>query len=185
MSKVGHLDYLVPHNNELDIPYRASKKLKDAIHYIYSHPTVPKRQRKLFLEVSQSGSRELVNDMAVRAIAMTKHFLDNPQQYGHSMNNIHFQILRRMWKQIFSHMWKQSIHPEQQETEWKYLGITFKMLSIENNLLEELIRVVKEKDYIQHSDDMVKKRTGVGLRQRRGLGTHEGSKNFEYLCGLE
>lgn len=192
MNNIDHMAYLMPFNSELDAPYRAPKKLKEMVTYIFSHPKVPYKQRQLFIDVSQSGSRGLVNDMAVRAIAMTRYFVENPQQFGHSMENIQFQILRRMWMQVFSHMFKQESHPKQTcDTEWVYLGITYKMLTIENGFWDELLRVVYEKDYHQTYDDMVKHRDGIGLRERKSnkpsnhASLIEGGKHFEYLCSLE
>lgn len=167
----GHMDYLMPFNKELDIPYRAKDRLKDMITYIFSHPKVPARQRKLFIDVSQSGSKQLVNDMAVRAIAMTEYFIANKQQFGYSMENIQFQILRRMHIQIFNHMHKQQ-RKEHTEEEWKYLGATYKLLTIDNGFFDELLRVAIKKDY-----ELTPKK-----RRTKML---EGSKHFEYLASLE
>lgn len=182
-----HFDYLVPFNSELDIPYRANKKLKDKIEYIFKHPTLPKKNRDRFIKVSTSGSKQLVNDMAVRAIAMTKYYINNPQQFGHSMENIYLQILVRMWRQTYKHMIMQS-KPDREE--WEYLSVKLKTLSIDNGLWDELIRVVMDNDYIQSNDDMIKVRKGIGLRDRKNNKTHnpasmkEGSPNFEYLCSI-
>jgi len=111
IKNIEHMSHLVPFNRELDVPYRAPKKLKDMIDYIFSHPIVPSKQRRLYIDVSTMGSRSLLNDMAVRAIAMTRHFVENPNQYGGSMENIQFQVLSRMWKQVFNHMHKQERYP--------------------------------------------------------------------------
>jgi len=193
IKQIEHMGYLVPFNRELDVPYRAPKKLKEMINYMYSHATVPKAQRMLFLDVSSVGSRSLVNDMAVRAIAMCRYFLNHPQQFGNSMENIQFQVLSRMWKQVFNHMFKQDRYPTQEleRGEWKYLGIKYRMLSIENGFWDELLRVTKEEDYYQTNDSMVKVRYGIGLRERKNTKQHnpasliEGTKHFEYLCNFE
>ena len=170
-NNTGHMDYLMPFNRELDIPYKANNRLKDMITYIFSHPKVPSKQRKLFIEISQSGSKQLVNDMAVRAIAMTEYFMANKQQFGYSMENIQFQILRRMHHQIFNHMFKQR-RKEHTEEEWKYIGITYKLLSIDNGFFDELLRVAINKDYEQ-------------VPKKRRTKMKEGSKHFEYLCSFE
>jgi len=170
-NQIDHMAYLVPFNEELNAPYRAKNELMEMVRYIFSHPTVPVRQRKLFIDVSQSGSRGLINDMSVRAIAMTRYFVDNPQQFAHSMENIQFQILRRMWKQIFSHMFKQG-RDEHTDAEWVYLGVTYKHLAIDNGLWDELLRVVKEEDYHQTSKSM-----------QRGK-KHKAQSHINYLCGL-
>jgi len=190
---IDHMGYLVPFNDELNLPYRAPKKLKEMITYIFSHPNLPKSHRQLFTDVSQIGSRSLVNDMTVRAIAMCRYFVENPQQFGGSMENIQFQVLRRMWTQIFNHMHKQERYPtaEIENGKWKYLGVKYKMLSIENGFWDELLRVVKENDYKQTNDNMVKVREELGLRERKNDKQHnpaslyEGSTHFEYLCSLD
>lgn len=193
IREIDHMAYLVPFNKELKLPYRAPKKLKEMITYIFSHPNLPKSHRQLFIDVSQIGSRGLVNDMAVRAIGMCRYFIENPQQFGNSMENIQFQVLRRMWTQIFNHMHKQERYPTQEieNGEWKYLGVKYKMLSIENGFWDELLRVVKEDDYKQSPDDIVKRRNGLGLRERKNDKQHnpaslrEGTTHFEYLCSLD
>ena len=184
-----HMAYLVPFNEDLDVPYRANKVLKEKIRYIFSHPTVPSKQRHLFIDVSTSGSRGLVNDMAVRAIAMVRYFVAQPQQFGGSMENIYFQVLRRMWVQTFNHMFKQQC-TEHTDAEWVYLGITYKMLAIDNGLWDELLRCVREEDYHQTSETMIKQRDGLELRERKNNKKHnpaslnEGETHFEYLCSL-
>lgn len=184
---IDHMAYLVPFNNELDPPYRVPKKLKEMISYIFSHPTLEVKRRKLFIDVSASGSRVLTNDMGRVAVAMCRHFVNNKAQYGHSLENIQFQIIIRMWRQVFNHMFKQSRIDEID----KYLGAKMMLLGIENGFWDELLRVVIEEDYYQTNDNMVKVREGVGLRERRKDKLHnpaslkEGTTHFEYLCSLE
>lgn len=185
-----HMAYLVPFTRDLELPYRAPKKLKEMITYIFTHPTIPKAQRELFIDVSQLGSRTLVNDMGRVAIAMTKYFVEHPNQFGGAMENIYFQIMRRMWHQVFSHMFKQN-RMEHLKDDWVFLRTSMKLLAIENGFFEELLRVVNEEDYYMTSDAMVKKRDGVGLREKRNnkqsnpASLIEGGRYFEYLASLE
>jgi len=176
-----HFAYQVPHNVELEelnlIPYRTNSTLHRKIDYLFRH--VKFEHRKLFIDVSTNGSRQLVNDMSTKAVAITRHFIQYPQQYNHSMENIHLQILVRMWKQTFKHC-------KFQEKELdKYYSTKIILLMIENGLIEELIRTVDKEDYIQNYDDMVKKREGVSLRTNERGSMKEGSKHFEYLASLE
>ena len=161
------MDYLVPLNKDLDIPYRANSKLKNMVDYLFSHPSLPRSSILLYRACKTSGSKQLLNDMSIRAIAMTKHYVDNQQQYGYKMENIYMQIIIRMWKQTFKHMKLQNKEPLDE-----YITAKMKLLSIENGLWDELLRVVREEDYIVHGDDMRKK--------TRKIKTHTG-----YLCGLE
>jgi len=190
--KEHSFDYPIPLNNELDKPYRTNPKLLKLIDYIFRH--VKFEHRRLYIEVSTAGTRTLTKDMANVAVAITRHFIDNPQQYGHKMENIMMQIIIRMWKQTFKHCILQEKPLD------KYYAAKFQLLTIENGLWEELIRTVDNKDYIQHGDDMVNKRIGVisnttgkqvGLRERKNNKIHspaslkEGGKQFEYLASLE
>lgn len=175
-----HMDYLVPFNKDLNLPYRANDKLKQKIDYIFRHPSLPLKHKALYINVTNSGSKGLLNDMARVAIGMCNYYLTYPQQFGGALENIQFQILHRMWKQTFKHSMMQQLDELDQ-----YYSLKIRLLGIENGFWDELIRVCLDKDYIQSGDDMVKKRHGVSLRGRTGLGTHEGSDNFEYLCGLD
>ena len=186
MKASGHMDYLLPFTSELKLPYRAKMGLKRKIDYLFRHPKFPKAHRERFIDVSTSGSRVLVNDMAIRAIALMQEFMDNPQQYGHNIANIEFQILLRMWRQVYKHCKLQSRDIDE------YLGMKMVLLGVENGLWEELMRVVQEQDYIATGDSMVKQRKGVGLRDTkkpRGVQVRYGgdveTAEFRYLCSLE
>ena len=198
---VEHFAYPLPYNSELYsmelIPYRTNKSLKDKIDYLFKHPTF--EHSNLYVDVSTSGDRKLLNDMSCIATACVRYYLQYPQQFGNSLDNIHMQILVRMWKQTFRHCKMQYRQLD------KYYATKMKLLLIENGLIEELIRTVKEKDYIQRYDDMVTSLESRGInpsktkymydtkwnkcepniRARKSLGTQEGSDNFEYLCSLD
>ena len=177
------LAYMIPLNIELYIPYRANKPLLDKINYIFTHPRLPTANRRLFLDISTKGSKQLLNDMAVVAIAICKHFVDNKQQYNNDMTNIEFQVLRRMWTQTFKHMRMQNRYPDtSEESSWKYIGVSLRSLTIENGFFDELLRVTLEQDYIVSNDDMVKVRKDIGLRERRLGYSYD---QMEYLCGLD
>ena len=180
-----HMDYLSPFTSELKeenlIPYRTNTKLKRKIDYLFRHAKHIYREQ--FISVSTSGSRYLIEDMSIRAVGMVRHFFLYPQQYNHKLDNIHFQIIHRMWKQLFKHTMLQGKEPD------KYYATKLKLLSIENGLLEELIRTVEEEDYIQHSDNMIKVRKvrdsngfmrTVGARDTIGVS----EKNLAYYDSL-
>jgi len=170
-----HMLYPLPYNSELKVPYRAKQALKDKVAYIFNHPSVPRAQRSLFKDVSTSGSKALINDMSTVAIAITIYYIKNPQQFGNSFDNIHFALIRRMWLKVFNHLHLQQDNRTKDE-HWKYLGITLRMLSIQNGLLDELFRVVKEEDYYKTSDDVPRKR-----KRRKVRGTYY----EDYLCSFD
>jgi hypothetical protein len=194
-----HFDFPLPTNKELKeldlVPYRTNKILKEKITYVFSHPKF--KHRQLFHDISNMGSRALVNDMSRMAVACVRYFIMNPNQFADKLESIHLQIMIRMWKQTFKHCRLNEITLDQ------YYSTTLKVLSIENGLLEELIRTCNEEDYIQSPENTIKtleerniKRDAImydrywkpckaNSKARKSLGTHEGGKTFEYLVGLE
>lgn len=169
------MSYTLPFNSELESPYRAKQQLQDKVAYIFNHPSVPRAQRNLFKDISTKGSKGLINDMSTVAIGITIYYMKNPQQFGHSFENIHFAIIRRMWLKLFNHIHMQKddrIHRD----DWEYIGITMKMLSVQNGLLDELIRVVTEEDYYKTSSDVPRK---IKKRKVNGI------KYIDYLCTLD
>lgn len=165
------------------IPYRTNKQLEDMIWFIFTHPHYV--HRDTFQEVALDGSKGLVKDMACKAVGVMRHFLANPQQYGHNADNIHMQILVRMWKQVYRHK------KFQRKSVTDYMAAKMRLLSIENGFIDELMRTCSDKDYIQSGDDMVKKRDGVGLRERREPKGRKYPKGYKakkymnYLCSLD
>lgn len=161
------------------LPYRANAELKRRVDSLFRNPTNPFYRD--YIDISTSGSRGLVNDMAIRAIAIARYYVTYPQQFGNAFTNIEMQILVRMWKQMFKHELLQEKPPEM------YKPTKMKLLKISDGFFSELLRVVKEEDYIQSSDDMVKKRyvdgVQIGLRERKE--PKKTSVYFEYLCNLE
>ncbi len=175
----NHLDFLVPYTNELTLPYRTNQRLMDKIEYIFSHPYLSKQKREKYIYINKITNKTITRDMSTRAFAMAKHFLDNPSQYGHKMENIYFQILIRMWRQVYKY---RKLLCEKDIT---YTTTEFKLLKIDNGLIEELIRSVNEDDCIWSGDDMVKVRPNKGLRESNRASLKEGDKYFEYLCTLD
>ena len=198
---IEHFAYPLPFNNELRelnlVPYRTNKAVKDKIHYIFSHPTFV--HHKLYTELYLLNGGLLLINMSNIAIGAMRYFLDNPQQFNHAADNIHLQILVKMWKQCFISTRINEIKLD------KYYALKIKTMSIENGLIEELIRTCIEKDFIQNSNDMIKplSERGIDLNKtkhmydlywnkckpsinaRKSLGTqNEDSKNFRAMIKL-
>jgi len=185
IQSIEHFAYPTPFNLELKelglIPYRTNSRLEEKIRWLFSHPHYI--HRDIFIDVASDGSKGLVKDMAIKAVGIMRHFLENPQQYGHSADNIHMQILVRMWRQVYRHK------KFQRKNVTQYIAAKMRLLSIENGLIEELIRTCTDKDYVQHGDDMIKKREGVGLREKRKPKKKRrkstGKNYMDYLCSLD
>lgn len=175
-----HFAYPLPFNDELDElklrPYRTNSELERKIQQVFMSSKF--KWSQLFFDVSTSGSRMLIRDMGRVAVACTRYFLAHPQQFANNMENIHLQILVRMWKQVFNHCRFQEVKLD------RYLSTTLKAVSVDNGLLEELVRTVEQGDFIQHNDDMVKKRVGKGLREHNPASLREGDKHFEALVRI-
>jgi len=198
---IEHFAYPLPFNSELRelnlVPYRTNKQLKDKIHYIFSH--VKFAHRELYLDLYSLNGGNLLINMANVATGAMRYFLQHPQQFGNAAENIHLQILVRMWRQSFRVTKLNEIPID------KYHGVKMTTLSIENGFIEELIRTCVEQDFIQTEDDMVKplsergidtKQTKVmydlywnkcepDIRARKSLGTQdEDSKNFRAIANM-
>lgn len=186
VKNIEHFAYITPFNKELRasklIPYRTNQELESKVRWIFSHPKF--KHHKVFTDISDSGSKALVRDMANLGVAIVRHYVIYPQRYGHKLENIELQILIRMWKQVTKHAKMQGVGLT------KYMAVDMKLLTMDNALFDEMLRTVQEKDFIQHNDDMVKRRNGIGLRERREpvkkkRGYKDGSPYFEYLCNIE
>lgn len=179
-KQYDHFAYPIPFQRELDElglrPYRTNSELERKIQQVFTSSKF--KWSQLFIDVSTSGSRMLVRDMGKVGVSMVRYFLAHPQQFGHNMENIHLQLLVRMWKQTFRHC-------KFQEKELdRYMSTTLKSVSVENGLLEEFIRTVEQGDFIQSDDDMVKRRENKALREHAPASLREGDKHFERLVRI-
>ena len=178
MDKRANIDYLVPLNIELKelgyCTYITNKELEDKIIYLYSHPKFMHRVH--FNNILNSGTKVLARDMANVAVNITRYYIDHRQQYAHSMENIHWQILTRMWKQTYRHCIFQQVTID------KYKGSKVKLLTINNGLFDCIFDTVMNKKYKQVEDTRIK-REGMKHTDRK-TPTYEGGKHFESLCSI-
>ena len=186
IKRIEHTAFWLPFTRDVTArPYRVGNELKSKLHYVFSHPTLPRGHVQMFLDVAGSGSRGLTNDMGTIAVALTQVFMDNPSQFGGKYENVQAQILIRMWRQVYRHRVFQGKDLE------AYLSAKMKTLSIENGLWDELWRVTMEKDYTLSHAGMRKHREGMSHsdtkkpRDERKDATQEGSKAFEFYASLE
>lgn len=173
--------YSSPYTSELKelyiTPYRMSRELRDSIHYMFSHPVHNATWFKVYNSLVVDTD---TNEMAKVAYLLLRYYLDHPQQFGHNVENITPHVIVRMWK-VFIGMHKQFRGVKFEE----YMTTNMKMLKLANgSFIEILISDIKQYNMIYHYDDMVKRREGVGLRERK-KSMREGSKHFEYLANLE
>jgi len=179
IKNIEHFAYPIPFTQEIKElglqPYRTNDKLEEKIRFIFSHPKFIYRDE--FIKVSEDGSKGLVKDMAVKAVGVMRYYLMYPQRFGHRAENIHLQILVRMWRQVFRHKTFQRKENE------KYLATKMMLLTIDNDLIETLIETCESGDYIQHGDDMLKKQGRKKTKKVQGM--KDGSRYFEFLCRLE
>jgi len=162
MNKKANIDYLVPFNSELKElgykTYRTNQELMDKITYLFSHPKF--KHRVHFNKILNGGSKSLAIDMANRAVNITRHFIDNKQQYGSSFDNIHWQILTRMWRQTYKHSVMQRVEL------LKYKGTQELLLNINNGLMDCLLDTVIDDKYIE-IEGTRKYRKGLEHTERR------------------
>ena len=175
----GYFDYPTPYLYELkemyQTPYRFSSELTLYIEFMFMHP-VHNKFHLLFENLKKPTD---ANDMAKPAYLITKYYLDHPQQFGHSLENITPQIIVSMWKAFIG------IHKHLRGVQFsQYYPASMKLLTIgKDHLLDKLIDEITNSKFIMHGDDMVKKRDDYGLREK-GQKTKEGTRNFEWMCKL-
>ena len=153
--------YSTPHYYELKetypTPYRFSKDLRDHVDMLFSHPH--QKFNKLYYNLRTEYDS---NDMIKPMYLLTKHFLDYPQQYKHSLDSIHAELLIRAWKTFLK------LHKLRGETYSRHMATPLGLMDIaDGKLLDMLLDEIKFHRMIMNNDSMVKVREGVGLRDRR------------------
>ena len=182
-KQTNYFEYSLPYTSELRelyiTPYRFSKELRDYINYMYLHP----KHNKYHTIYSAHHTEWISNDMAKVSYLMIRYYQDYPQRYGHNIENILPQIIVSMWKTFLS------INKQLNQVTFKqYYPTSMKLLTLgKGKFLDIILNDIEKQNIIYHPDDMVKRREGVGLRERRtkNLSMQEGGKQFEYLCSLE
>ena len=135
--------------------------------------------------------------MLKHAYLIVRYYQQYPQRYGHSIDNIVPHAITAMWKSFLG-MSKQFSKVELK----KYYPASMKLLVLgKGKFLDVLLSDIDTGNIIYHSDDMIKRREGLDLRERKQSKKNkvlpwttpdsanglllEGSDEFEYLCGLE
>jgi len=158
------------------VPYKFSQELQDYVVYMFQHPSKFKF-REVFIRLMKPSD---ANDMLKSAYLVIREYQANPQQYGHSLNNILPTLVVRMWKTFLG------IHKQMRnEVYTKYYPMDMKTLLLaENKFLDIFLEDIRTGNYIGSSDEMIKIREGVGLRDRRPINQMKKHKHNEYLCSL-
>ena len=164
-------DYPTPFNDRLKeeygSKYRFSDEVVESVLYMFKHPKHNPRWYKMCNELMTKGD---ANDMLKPAYRLMEEYKAHPQQYGHSLENMTDQMIVSMWRVFIS------LHKKARKniTDDKYRRAAVKTMTkyCREVFLDKLIscKVTEYKARVKHD--------------RVGLGTHEGSKNFEYLCSL-
>ena len=168
----SYFDYTVPSvwvlREKYMVPYRFSQELRDYVEYMFTHP-IHCKYRTLFAAQMKEWD---TNDMLKYPYLIIKHYLDHPQQYGHSMENVVPHILAGMWK-AFLNLHKQCRGLKLD----KYLPMTMKLLVLGNGkFLDIFLSDIESGNLILHQDDMKKK-----LGRTQGMS----KKHLDYLSSFE
>lgn len=139
MDLKNQFNYPVPSKSELmsiygKYPYRLSKDLTDYIDYMFRHPY--NKYNKLYSSIAKSTDP---NDIGKLPYLITKYYLDYPQQFGNSIENIAGIIISTMWKRFLL------LHKNlRNQTYDQYYPAKLKILTIgDGKLLDLLIDEVK------------------------------------------
>lgn len=179
MKHNNYFEYSVPYLNELQqeyiTPYRFSQELRNSVHYMFAHP-VHNRHFKLFVEHERKWD---TNDMLKHPYLVMRHYLEHPQQFGNSVDNIIPHMIVAMWKAFMSiHRKKRGLKTS------RYLPTSMGMIKLANGrFIEQFLSDIDTQNIIYSSEDMVKRREGLDLYERKKVRTT--NKHFEYLCSLE
>ena len=170
--KNDYFDYPTPKLYELkevyDSPIEFSKELKEMVDYLFTHPY--NKYSKVYHTLHRDSD---ARDMLKSAYLNARYYMDNPQQFAHSLDNISPQILVSMWKAFLSlnkHL-RGNEYPIYYRTDMKLLGL------VRGKFMDLLIDEIQQ-DKMTMEPKQAKKRT-------RNKATQEGGIYFEYLCGLE
>ena len=97
-----YFEYNLPKKTELQelyiTPYRFSKELRSFTYYIFTHPSKNKHRDVFIKHFHHSHSNEMLKHVFLKL----RYFQDNPQQFGHTLENITPDILVGMWKSFLA-----------------------------------------------------------------------------------
>ena len=120
--------------------------------------------------------------MAKGLYLRVKYFKEHPQQFGGAMDNIAAELLVGMWKSFLF------INKQYRKVEYdKYYKTDMKLLElVKGKLFDEIELEFANNRVIMSGDDMVKKREGVGLREKRvPKAIQHPNYHLDYLCSFE
>lgn len=177
-----YFEYKVPHysalRDEVTPPYQFDKRMLDAIDFLFCSPT--HKWGKVF---GVQRWRSDVNEMAQVLYVYIMYGQNNLNSIGGALDNIIPQICVGMWRRFLGN--NNTKYGRDNDFDRYYTTHVKRLRKGLVPIVEQMQYVIRDKRYIMHMDDMVKKRQGVGLRERRSCGTHEGSARFEYYANTE
>ena len=172
-------EYPLPHVWELremyPTPYRFSPEVQKSADLLFKHP----RANKWNQLYGENNVPSTPNDMCKVAYLGIKYALDNPNQFGGAIENCMDGVLVMMWKNFLGlgKLLRGNKYARNHRT-----SVT-RMLSLaQGGFLELMMKEIKDNKMIMSSDDMVKKRKDLGLRERKLGYSH---KQMEHLCNLD
>lgn len=177
MSKKPNFDYPHPPAWELAeeyvVPYRFSTELQAEVLYLFTHPNT--KYGQLFHNQHKAGD---LNDMLKRPYLYIRHYMDNPQMYGHDLSNLTGTIMVAMWKTFL----RLNIKLRGMQVD-KYLPADLcKVELFENRLMDRFVADILSGNYIGDGDELVKYREGIGARDRKNVSYTEAQ--LKYYEGL-
>lgn len=160
--KNDNFNYLLPFNSELAaielIPFRASKELEGLAVELFSHPY--NKYNKIAYRYFKSH-KHLGQNMCKVAIGSIRYYNKYPQQFGGAMENIYATVIVRMHMQLVKCM----IHDKSEDMN-KYMAAKLSLIKVSTRFFDQLISDIQHINYIQSDDQLIKKRKGIGKRER-------------------
>jgi len=175
--KKNYFEYTVPPHWELKemyiVPWKFSAELRAQVKLLFEHPKYS-RFRELFTRLARETD---YNDMLKVPYCIIRYYQDHPQQFAHSMNNVVPHIIVAMWKSFLK------MHKQMRNVVLtQYYAVSMQLVPlVEGRFLDIFLSDIETGNIIYHVDDTIKRRVGVGLKEKRvGMKQSE----LDYLCSF-
>ena len=179
MHPSEYFDYKVPYYREIKEefphPKQFSEDFLDKLDKIFLSPR--HKWSEVYYNQRWVWDR---NEMAQVLYSYIRYAQTYPQQIGHAIDNIIPQITVTMWKRF---IWRNK-HYRKFVPDRYYKTHVKKLESGIGRLIDDMQKIILEKDYIWHDDDMVKVRKGKGLRESHRDNPYIGEDQLAYYDKL-
>ena len=174
----NYFNYSMPSRTELReryyLPYRFSDELCNEVIYCFTHPHC--KYSQFF---TKHHTKYDAHDMLRTPYLMMRYYLDYPQRFGHSAENITDHIVVAMWRRFVT------LHKLRGNWKYSYKRAPMKLIELLNKrVMETLIKDINT--YNIQYEDRGYSTNKINMNSKWYLPPLiEGTKEFEDLCLLD